>query len=162
MNWTAISAVADLLASIGVIVSLIYLASQLKFNSKYVSAANYQQMMGQVADSAELISSDAQLADIYRRGLQSYDALEENEKIRFHMAMTILILPLQSNKILKDRDLVDDYLYGGQLESFLNLFRSPGIRQWWREASMWFHADFVDYLNGLVDVKDSQSTASSR
>ena len=45
MDWNAISAFADLLASIGVIVSLVYVAIQIKQNSKVTSTANYQHIM---------------------------------------------------------------------------------------------------------------------
>jgi len=153
MNWNAISAIADVLASVGVIVSLIYVATQLKLNSKTVGTANYQQNMGLISDVSGLISSDAELADIYHRGTQSYQNLSENEKVRFHMLMTKLILPIQINIHLKDRGLMDDRLSDGQVDSFLNLFEQPGINEWLREATKWFHQDFANHMNKLIERK---------
>lgn len=153
MDWTAISAVADVLASIGVIVSLVYVAIQLKLNSRTVGAANYQQNMGLISDVSGLISSDSELSDIYTRGMQSYEGLTENEKVRFNMLMTKFILPIQINIHLRDRGLMDDVLYEGQIQSFLNMFDSPGMNEWWADSTKWFHQDFVRHMDILLEKK---------
>jgi hypothetical protein len=151
MNWAAISGVADVLASVGVIVSLIYVAIQLKLNSRTIGTANYQQNMALISDVSGLISSDPDLSDIYMRGTQCFRDLNENEKVRFHMLMTKFILPIQINIHLKDRGLMDDKLYSGQVQSFLNMFENPGIREWWLHSTKWFHQDFVDYMNIMIE-----------
>ena len=151
MNWAAISGIADVLASVGVIVSLIYVAIQLKLNSRTIGTANYQQNMALISDVSGLISSDPALSDIYMRGTQSFQGLNENEKVRFHMLMTKFILPIQINVHLKDRGLMDDRLYDGQVQSFLNMFENPGMKEWWTQSTKWFHQDFVEYMNTLIE-----------
>ena len=151
MNWTAISAIADLLASIGVIVSLIYVAIQLRLNSKTVGTSNYQHNMSAVADMSAVIASDAELADIYLRGCESFSRLGPQEQTRFHMVMSNFILPIQHNVHMQSRGLTDSKLYEGEIESFLPLFDQPGVMEWWQAgATRWYHQDFVAHLNALI------------
>ncbi len=43
MNWDAIGAIAELLGAVGVIASLVYLATQLRQNTRATRASAYQQ-----------------------------------------------------------------------------------------------------------------------
>ncbi len=46
MNWDAIGAIAELLGAIGVIASLVYLATQIRQNTRSVRSATYQGLIG--------------------------------------------------------------------------------------------------------------------
>ena len=155
MNWSAMSAVADLLASVGVIISLIYVAVQLKQNSKVAGASNYQQNMELISGASALISGSSELTDIYNRGCKNYYELNENELTRFHMMMSNFVLPIQMNIHMKNRGLMEDQLYLGQIDSFLNLFHNPGIRDWWNISKKWFHQDFVRQID--MHVQDQHT-----
>jgi hypothetical protein len=43
MNWDAAGAIADILAAAGVIISLFYLATQIRQNTKALRSASYHQ-----------------------------------------------------------------------------------------------------------------------
>ena len=45
MNWDAIGAIAELLGAVGVIASLIYLATQIRQNTRSVRGATYQSLV---------------------------------------------------------------------------------------------------------------------
>jgi len=45
MNWSAISAVAEIVAALAVVLSLIYLAQQIRKNSKSVEGASVQAIL---------------------------------------------------------------------------------------------------------------------
>ena len=150
MNWTAISAIAELLGSLGVIVSLIYVSVQIRQNSRVTGTSNYQQIMEYQNISIASIIDNPEAANIYNRGLESFSNLTDDEKTRFHMLMTPIITGSQMNFQLHNRKLMDDELFEGQTTSFLKMFDSPGVREWWHSNKMWFHKDFVTYLDSFL------------
>ena len=46
MNWEAIGAIAETLGAIGVIASLVYLAGQIRQNTRSIRGATYQDLIG--------------------------------------------------------------------------------------------------------------------
>ena len=155
MDWSALSAIADLLASAGVIISLIYVSIQIKHNSKVTGTANYQQIMEYQNITIASIIDNPDAANIYNRGLESFSNLNNDERTRFHMLMTPIITGSQMNFQLHNRKLMDDELFEGQTTSFLKMFESPGVQEWWQSNKMWFHEDFVTYLDSVLHEKST-------
>jgi hypothetical protein len=85
MNWDAIGAIAELLGAMGVTASLIYLATQMRQNTRAMRAGAYQEVLNQ-RDSAMLpLMQDGKLAHLCSRGTANLDDLSEVEKIRFEV-----------------------------------------------------------------------------
>ena len=89
MNWDAIGALAELAGAIGVILSLAYLAVQIRQNtrqmeisSRAASGAAYQNILATIQSYLAPVVADAELADIVRRGLVG-ETLDESESFRF-------------------------------------------------------------------------------
>ena len=83
MNWDAIGAIAELLGAIGVIASLIYLATQIRQGREQMRAATAQQFQSQAASTTQAVTRDAELARLVRRGFADVDQLDEDELFRF-------------------------------------------------------------------------------
>ncbi|MGB0133791.1 hypothetical protein, partial [Dokdonella sp.] len=69
MNWDAIGAIGEIAGAIGVIVTLLYLAIQLRQNTKASNAIAVQNSMENSARFSELISKDPELARTFYSGL---------------------------------------------------------------------------------------------
>lgn len=147
MNWDALGAIAELLGALGVIVTLGYLALQIRQNTAVVRTSSFQELMKGISNFTASISQNAEVADIYLRGLASYDDLSEIEKIRFHTLMTEPFTNAQLSYQLHKRGLIDVQLYAGYLSSFSGLLHSPGVRQWWLSSKTWFHQDFRKFID---------------
>ena len=86
MNWEVIGTVAEIAAAIGVVVSLIYLARQIRQASLDSEVSANQEVS---RDYASLLSSvmNDENADAFIKGLNSYDALTPVEKYKFDFCM---------------------------------------------------------------------------
>ncbi len=85
MNWAGVAAVADILAAIGVVASLVYVARQIHQNSTLISqnselakAERLHETNVSYTNPYALIAQDKELAQIYRRG-KNGEALEADE-----------------------------------------------------------------------------------
>ena len=85
INWEAIGAVGELMGAVVVVVTLFYLANQIRsyHRTNLMVAAG---RMGETNDAwMRQLVQDAILSDIYHRGLRDYEALEQGEKKRFEI-----------------------------------------------------------------------------
>lgn len=87
MNWEAISTIAEIVGATAVVVSLIYLAAQIRQNNRQVEeqirALRLQAYDTAGADFSTLrlhVSGNPQRASVWRRAKDSYSALEPDEK----------------------------------------------------------------------------------
>ena len=91
MNWDAIGAIAELLGAVGVIVSLVYLATQIRQsreqmnqNTVALRTAAYQQLLSDglhVGGTQALIVPG--LDRVVRLGLADFGQLDEDDRFRF-------------------------------------------------------------------------------
>ena len=83
MNWEAIGAVGETLGALAVLVTLVYLAVQIRQNNRNLhesTSAAVNQGWGSINSR---LSSDAQFAEIFIRGRDNLEALDPVELERF-------------------------------------------------------------------------------
>jgi hypothetical protein len=86
MPWKMLSAIGQLAAVLIGIPSIIYLAIQIRNQSKESQRAAANVLIAHWTDFWKSLSDNADLAAIHLRGLQSFDALNPVEKLRFGSA----------------------------------------------------------------------------
>src|SRR5215471_5726839 len=93
MNWEELSAIGQLAAVLIGIPSIIYLAIQIRNQSKESQRAAANVLIAHWTDFRKSLSDNADLAAIHLRGLQSFDGLNPVEKLRFGSALgRVLVL----------------------------------------------------------------------
>jgi hypothetical protein len=150
MNWDAIAAVAELAAAIGVILSLLYVAAQMRLNTHEISRTNSRRTYSDHAASLRAIVENDNLSDLMIRGLESRDELNAAEKYRFDVAM--------GNWLQAVEQAFADYRDGSYPEEFLEVHRNtipaflctPGGASWWNERQVWFSKSFRQEVERLV------------
>lgn len=81
MNWQAISAISDILGATGVVVSLIYLAIQVRQNTRVARAATRQAIAGDFqALATDLVTGDDAARIFYAH--VSGDSVKPHERVR--------------------------------------------------------------------------------
>jgi len=87
MNWEAIAAVGQLVGAIAVLVTLIYLAIQMKQNTAAVATSTYESTMSGFNDINIVVASTPGLASIINRGCMSTNELTDIETIQFNFIL---------------------------------------------------------------------------
>ena len=83
MDITTLPAWGELLGGIGVIVSLVYLAGQIRQNSRLLRAESRRAVDHQARAMVNQIGADAEIARIMRLGLGDPQELNSEDKYRF-------------------------------------------------------------------------------
>ena len=82
MNWDALGAIGEIIGAFAVVISLIYLASQIRTQNKETRIASVHDI-SEAFRSGITSFQDAQRADVYTKALNSFDELTNSEKLQF-------------------------------------------------------------------------------
>ena len=96
MNWDAIGAIAELLGAIGVIASLVYLATQIRQSREQTRAATYQQLQQQITESVDRASHSPEIEKAARLGMADLKQLSEEDAHRFYIWATGLVMAYEN------------------------------------------------------------------
>ena len=133
MDLAQITVLAELLAAVGVIASLIFVAFEIRKNAAQARQANW----GNAADRFNAVYSqtgDIELAKLVVKGRQSYHDLSEAEKVSFghyleQICIAIEALLVHGESLAHGREVMMA-LAKKHLEFHLGF---PGARQWYDE-----------------------------
>jgi hypothetical protein len=145
MDWNVVSAIAQVVATVGVIVSLIYVAIQVKQNSKLIDQSILATRSATVHGTSvsfsriyELLAQDSELCDIYQRGIRG-ETLTDNETGRFESLIFIYVAWLEDADFQETFDLFFDEDDTDPVEgmdiAFKPLLSSPIGREWWSKIA---------------------------
>jgi len=87
MNWDAISAVGEILGASAVLITLIYLAIQIKQNTAAVATSTYESVMSGFNDVNVIVASNSELASVLDRGCQNPGSLNAAEIVQFNFLL---------------------------------------------------------------------------
>ncbi len=134
MNWEAIGAIAELAGAVGVILSLIYLASQIQLNSKqveqnsrFIESSVYQSVNDATIAWLETIARDPQLAGIWRK-IRAGVELEESERPQAWGLASMLFVTMDGQRQHFENGVISRApLDQAQLDQ---LIKSPYMSEW--------------------------------
>jgi hypothetical protein len=151
MNWEAISAISETLAAVGVIASLIYLASQLRNNAVASAVEAKLTMTRFLTDFNRDLINNPELYDLWDRGGRDLDSLERIEFIRFSNLNLNAFWFFSAGHFQKRAGTLDDDDFY-EMESIMGFWIArPGVQEWWnRYGHDRYNRHFVDYIETRI------------
>ena len=142
MNWDAIGAIGELIGALAVLITLIYLAAQIKQNTASVRSSNAATVQINVQQLAKEVISDRVFGEILIRALAGTEKLDPEEKIAaYAWFFTLLKNGELAYAHYVNGDLDEEYWHG-----FLNFFRAywltPGFKEYWNDRKAAFIPKF--------------------
>ncbi len=152
MDLTQLANLGEFIGGVAVLVTLIYLASQVRQSNTWNKQQGFRDIQGRAVDWVEHVTSTKEMAHLYNTGCADYDGLDEDDRFRFNW--------LQVRR-WATYELVIDYHEGGSMkdeilliiESYLRKDLSkPGIRRWWVDFGQeTFASDFRQHVDRLSE-----------
>ena len=87
MNWEAIAAIAEIVGVAAVLITLIYLAVQIKQNTAAVATSTYESVMTGFNDINVVVASHPELASVLDRGCQNPSSLSPEGVVQFNFLL---------------------------------------------------------------------------
>jgi hypothetical protein len=157
MNWEAVGAIAELAGAIGVIVSLVFLAIQIRSNSDNISQNTRALLSSTDISSNQIVlelygpqANNSELAELTLKGHADYESLSAVEQYRYSMVLLGMFDSHQTFFVQVQRDSATQETWDYYAKTFGELCKLPGVIYWWRQSSGPFNPDFVEYINSKM------------
>ena len=136
MTLADLGSLGEFIGSIAVIVSLAYVALQIRQNTQSLRTASFQALMQSSISENRLFAQDPAVSELYLRGLESYEALDPVEQLRFSRLLYNLIWHFEITLSLHGEGVSTDTRLEAQLAHVLGELGRPGAAKWWEGAGI--------------------------
>jgi len=152
MNWDAISAISQLVGSIAVVVSVLYLAVQLRSSTRVARVAAMDAAAAALRDVTKPFMENAELARIWRTGLENLQALSPDDQARFFHAAHQFLKALETIHYHYVYGLLDTQLWAGWRDLLHHYIACPGIQFYLNRRNAVFSERFRNFISELGPV----------
>ncbi len=160
INWEAVGAVAELTGALGVIASLLYLAIQVRNNTRSIRTSTYQALLNTSLDFSFLAGSEPNVALTFNRGLRG-DELSPQESAQFAYLLHGVLRSLENGHYQFINGTMDPELWSGWTETARGIIGSPGGRQRWAAYRPRLRSSFVEFVEREVISMDTQTSVEN-
>lgn len=160
MNWDAISAVSQLIGSIAVVISVLYLAVQLRSSTRVARVAAQDAAAAALRDVTKPFMENAELARIWRRGLEDLKSLSAEDQARFFHAAHQFLKALETIHFHYVYGLLDAQLWAGWMELLRHYVATPGLEYYLNLRGAVFSERFRKFLSELEPVPERFTVAN--
>lgn len=150
VRWEMISAIGQVATVLIGIPSIIYLATQIKNQIKESRRAAANVLITYSTDFRKSLSDSADLADIYLRGLQSFDDLDPVEKLRLRSALGRVFVHSEALYLFYLDGALDSELWKGFEQSTPDLIGYSGAQAWWATRKHWHTEKFRAFVDRAI------------
>ncbi|MGD8810077.1 MAG: hypothetical protein PVG24_10755 [Gammaproteobacteria bacterium] len=159
MNWEAIGTLAEVVGAVAVVVSLVYLAVQIRQNTRQVEEQGRAQRFSALSVLFDnwrhfrgYVISDPRVAGIWRRGNEDPGRLDADDRIVFDLLMVDLMWGFAANWMVGVDEGLGSYLRDDIADNLL-IYASPGFRAWWKTSPHRdeYPRDFAVFVDQLLN-----------
>ena len=158
MNWDAIGAAGEIVGAFAVVVSIIYLAGQVRNQTREARLTATRELSRDYRELVRSIAKDPELYEIYRRAVSSYNGLPDSDRMRIHLYVFSPIYGVLEQQYLHLTHGNIDLVF---LESIRNRIaesaRLPGIREWWERNRHIYGEEFRAYVDSTYQIEHLSS-----
>jgi hypothetical protein len=138
-----------LIAAVATVATLIYLAFQIRQNTRSVRAATHHSSARAATETQNIFAQSNDLARIFRIGSREQEELTEDERQRLHAILLSIFMWYEDAFFQYQQSMIDREVWEGRQRSLLGQLKRPGIASWWARRSGFFADSFVSYVDQL-------------
>jgi len=150
MNWEMLAAIGQLAAVCVGIPSLIYLAVQIREQTKERRQSAVHALTVQWGDLTESLHDNAETAAIFLRGMQSFADLDAVSKLRFSAFFNRLINIFEGMYFSHRQGILTGSSWGAVERTMSDLIAYPGVQQWWETRRHWHTEEFGQVVGEII------------
>jgi hypothetical protein len=146
VNWEAIGAIGELVGAAGVILSLVYLAFQIRQNTRQAQGSMYDSIVSSLATFDRPIASDSLLARIFEEAIDDWAGVDGVGRARVMHLLSTLFKQFENVHYQHRQGTLEPELWLGWRQLMLSYYRRPGVQAWWSMRRGFYSASFREFL----------------
>ena len=151
MNWEMIGATGEWAGAFAVVVTLFYLARQIRANTNQATADAESAIQREFIGLQDGLT-EPNTSSVMRRGFYSFNSLSEEDKYFFHAKLSTFINFFEGVLRREEKGLTSQRIVQTYGNVLVALVGTPGGREFWAIASGTFHELSTEYINEHLDA----------
>jgi len=143
VNFETLGNLGDFVGGLAVIISVLYLAVQIRQNTRLLKATALTATTDSYLSFNRLLGGDPRSAYVFQVGLEDFESLSEGERRQFLNLLRLAFTSYQHVYHQYEKDLLDDEVWRQFLQMAAALLARPHIRAWWEARKGVFTPQFV-------------------
>jgi hypothetical protein len=162
MDWDVIRASAEVFGTIAVVVSLIYVAIQIRQNTRATKLATAQNLSQDFRGVLSPLYSDSEVSRIYLDAMADVEALDGHERFRAYVFTQGYLRTLENAYYQYANGAVDEYVWEG-LRSNLQFSKGTSVHKaFWADRQHIFSQQFRSFYESLDEGDPNAPVAPYR
>ena len=161
MNWDAAGAIGEIIGAVAVVISVGYLALQIRRQTDQARLAATREIADQLNDVLNRIIEDNEVAEMYLKAAQSFDDLPNNERVRVTLLFQRMMRLAEQQHLHVEKGHIDPAFFDSMDRTYFEWLTFPGVQEWWVGSKEFFEPGFrarIDALFERAKEKGYQST----
>jgi hypothetical protein len=147
MNWDALGAIGELVGATAVVLTLAYLALQIRQTNRATRSESIQESTTAFNEINGWVVNDELVARIFLLGSRDINELSEEENIRFSFFLLSTFHVFETIFPQNRFGTIDQSIWESELGSLRYLMAKPGITAWWNAIPLSFSSDFREFVH---------------
>jgi hypothetical protein len=160
MNWEAINAISQLVGSIAVVLSVLYLGIQVHQSTRVARLATQDAAAAALRDVTKPFMENAEVERIWRIGLEDLNALSAEERARFFHAAYQFLKAFETIHFHYAYGLMDKQLWEGWHGLLRHYVAAPGIANYWKLRPEVFSERFRKFVDGIEPPAEQRTVGT--
>ena len=146
MNWEALGAIGEIVGAIAVVLTLIYLSTQIRQSTRQQRAES-QRAVGEEFNRLMQVLYDVEKAGMIFRAYSNWAESTAQEQMTLSIHLVEFSNHLQTILSLWQNGGLEESAYISQEENFLSMLSTNGGKEWWSIWSNLIGGDFSARIN---------------
>ena len=150
MTIQDLGSIGELVAAIATVATLVYLATQVRQNTRALRSSTFQNISEQMAQNAGVVVVQPELSSLLLKGAGGLDALSPPERLQFNAFMIMSFRRMESVHVQAEIGSITEDLKRGFEISLLGMLHTAAGAEWWASAKVTFHHSFTAYVDSWL------------
>lgn len=145
--------IGEFVGSVGVLISLVYLALQVRRNTETERTRTYQSVVSDFGQLNHTLAASPDLSMLFVNAMEDFEGLSSAERARMSQLFYSSFRSFENMFYQNSRGYLEEDVWMGWRRIMLAYFHRPGFQSWWRLRRDVFSATFANYLESAVSDK---------
>ncbi len=154
--------VGEIIGAIAVVVSLIYLAVQVRQNTQAQRTENFSRALDRVAAMQAALSQDSEASVIFSKGVADPAKLDPKERMQFTWAMYELFGAFEFMFLASKTNAIPEEVWQRWSAAVAFWLSFAGVQAWWKVRPIPFTGSFTSFVENLLENNPTEAESKRR
>ena len=161
-NLESLASLGEIVGAVAVVVSLLYLAVQVRQNTRAQRLENASRILDRTASMQGAVSRDPVTSALFSKGVSDPSKLTPQERIQFTWALYEFFGALEFMFLAAKEKSIPDEIWQRWSSAAAWWLTFPGVQVWWEVRPIPFADSFSTYIESLLDENPTDAGSTRR